>query len=333
MELLQSKNLKLPTLYFITNREEIKELPIGVPFIHGDESVKDHIIRMLEYEILYQKAIKSGYPFDFKKILEENGYKNLKKFDYSNPTYFECVDTKTSTEKVDLSSAEYLGEGEKFAQYIEDAAVYVDITKLKELNIFPVWLENIEKALTVNIHNFAMFNPNMYNKKLDGMYGGMDFTSPDKNLIIIDISGSIPKGVSSTCLALAKNLMESFYADLLITGTISTLYPYEEVSELDINTIYEVNGMDNDQVYFKELLSKDERRYQTAVVFGDNHTPCQIWNGSGTISREEGKKLCKWEITKLVSLHTNSTTEIAGYADWFEPKEVEKVGNWVKYLK
>jgi len=31
MELLKSKRLTIPTVYFITDREKIKEIPIGIP--------------------------------------------------------------------------------------------------------------------------------------------------------------------------------------------------------------------------------------------------------------------------------------------------------------
>ena len=50
----------------------------------------------------------------------------------------------------------------------------------------------------------------MYNKKLEGMYGSLDLVTPDRNLIIIDISGSIPKAVSTTCLILSKKFGRKF---------------------------------------------------------------------------------------------------------------------------
>ena len=51
MELLTSKKFKLPTLYFLTNREEIKELPIGIPFIMGNETDKAYFIQLyLDWE-------------------------------------------------------------------------------------------------------------------------------------------------------------------------------------------------------------------------------------------------------------------------------------------
>lgn len=341
MQLLKSKKLKLPQVFFVTEKEDIKKVPIGVPFIFGSPHIKNTIIRILEYEVLYQAALASGYPFNFKQILKDNGFKDIESFHYSNPIYMDFL-TEGDIGELDDDDFEMLdkfkeldsSEDGMFKKYIKDSAVYVDIQKLKELNVFPVWLDKIEEAISTNIHNFATYNPNMYNKKLDGMYGGLDLSSPNRNLIIIDISGSIPKGVSSTCLALAKNLVETFYADLLITGSISTLYDYNEIHELDIDNIYEINGMNNDAKYFRALtLTGDYKKYKTAIVFGDNHSPCDTWvAGDQRITREQARKECRWEVQKLISFHTFSKTEIAGYADFFSPDEVEKIKDWVKYL-
>jgi hypothetical protein len=345
MKLLKSKKLKLPQLYFISDRALIKDIPIGVPFIFGDPTIEKSIVRILEYEVLYQAALKSGYPFNFKKILNDNGYKDLKGFEYSHPVYMEYstgegfdiesdLDISTKLTKLDRT------EDSMFNKYMKDSAVYVDVTKLKKLNVFPLWLDKIEEAIHTNIHNFATYNANMYNKKLEGMYGGLELASPNKNLIIIDISGSIPKAVSSTCLALAKNLSETFYADILITGSKSTLYPYEQINDLNIHTIYDENQMDNDQAWFKKLVTHDEKSYKTAIVFGDNHSPGYAWRNNFNkdtveISQKDGQELCKWKINKLISFHTSNKKgreHVAGYGTWFTPLETEHIQDWVKYL-
>lgn len=339
MELLRSKKLTLPTVYFITDREEVKDVPIGIPFIYGDSKVKNSMIRLLEYEILYKAAVDSGFPFDFHKILQENGYKRLTKFGVSNPTYIDFSTSETIKDGYKLSEADKVVTGSgMFDSYITDASAYVDIEVLKELNVFPTWLAKIEDAIHTNIHNFAVYNPNMYNKKLDGMYGSIELKPPSKNLIIIDISGSIPRAVSSTCLTLAKNLSETFYADLLITGSKSTLYEYEKISELNVDTIYEENGMDNDQMYFRKLVEGVERSYSTAIVFGDNDHPGRSWSNSfnkrsTSISDKSGQELCKWKVDKLISFHTRGTYYLAGYARWFKPETTERIKGWVKYLK
>jgi hypothetical protein len=56
MKLLKSKKLNLPQVFFITEKSEVKDVPIGVPFIFGDKSSEKYLIRVLEYEILYQEA-------------------------------------------------------------------------------------------------------------------------------------------------------------------------------------------------------------------------------------------------------------------------------------
>lgn len=337
MELLQSKIIKLPKVFFINNKEDIKKLPVGVPFIYGEENIKNNIIRILEYESLYQAALKTGYPFNFKKILEEAGYKDLYEFEYVKTIYLDYVTEKKELLEEDLYHKSLKNNINLLKHFIKDSSAYVDIQKLKLLKVFPIWMDNIEKAINTNIHNFSVYNPNMYNKKLDGMYGGLEMTSPEKNLIIIDISGSIPRGVSSTCLTLAKNLSENFYADLMITGSKTTLYAYEELYKLNVDFIYDENGMDNDQQWFKKLVTSNVKKYKTAIVFGDNHSPCQDWRNifnkrTKRISREDGKKMCKWDIENLISFHTTDNYRIAGYADWFLPKKVEIITDWVKYL-
>ena len=341
MKLLKSKKFEIPELFFITKKEELKKIPIGVPFFFGDESLEENIIRLLEYEILYQAAVKTGYPFNFKKILSDNGYYDIEDFWYSFPIYMELKTEESSLKEIDDYSFKETRKSDNYKNFIKDSAAIVNIEKLKDLNVFPIWLENIENAISTNIHNFATYNDNMYNKKLEGMYGAIDLKSPNRNLIIIDISGSIPKAVSSTCLTLSKNLSEAFYADILITGSKSTLYTYENLHELNIETIYDENGMDNDQVFFKRLITSEEKYYQTVICFGDNHTWRQTWSNTynrntKSISLEDGINMSKWKCNKLINFHTSNkyygTEHIAGYGDCFSHKEVEHIEDWVKYL-
>lgn len=341
MKLLKSEKLELPQVFLITDRAEINELPIGIPFIYSEAKNEKYLIQLLEYEILYQNALKSGYPFNFKQILKDNGYNDLIEWWYNNTTYLEYTTEdeldltyEATEEKHELDIVKFTVE-----DFIKDNSVIVDVEVLKSLNVFPVWLDIIETAIETNIHNFAVFNNNMYNKKLEGMYGSLELTSPKRNLIIIDISGSIPKGVSATCLTLAQNLAESFYADILITGSKSTLYDYSEIHTLNINNLYKENGMDNDQQIFKKLLTNSEKHYETVISFGDNHSPCRAWKNiynkkTKTISRENGKKFCKWKVNKIINFHTTSSTNLTGYCDWFtiEKKDITFISNWIKYL-
>lgn len=335
MHLITSKKgIKLPYVYFISDRDEIKDLPLGIPFIYGAEETEEEVIRILEYEALYQSAVATGLPFNFRKILEDNGFKDLYRFGYQDPPVFY---TEGSEEELE-SGGTVISKTGDFKKFVKDTAAMVNIETIKELKIIPTWVdEDLEGAVKTNITNFLTFNPYMYSKKLDGMYGGIELTCPKRNLIIIDISGSIPKAVSSTCLTLANHLAQTFYSDLLITGSKSTLYNYEEIYKLDVNTIYEENGMDNDQKYFIDLITSEEKQYETVIVFGDNHTFRQRWNneynkGTKEYTVEKGKEMCKWKCKKLICFHTTSSTQIPGYGDCFTPEETKHIQNWVKYF-
>ena len=88
IELLTSKKFKLPTLYFVSDRKEIKDIPIGIPYIVGNEKDKHYFIKLLEYQVLYQKCLESKLPFKWEKILKDNGYNPVYAPD-SHPVYFD----------------------------------------------------------------------------------------------------------------------------------------------------------------------------------------------------------------------------------------------------
>ena len=335
MELITSKKFELPVLYFISDREEIKNIPIGVPFVYGNKRDKSRFRRMLEYEVIWNRAVKSGFPFDFKKLLYDAGFRNVKFHSFCDNIY---VDHK-NTGDYDIDSIDkpekqiYEGKNTSlFEEFVEDCSAYVDMKVLKELKVFPTWLTEVEEAIETNVHNFALYNPYMYNKKLDGMYGAIDMQSPNKNLIVIDISASIPRAVGTTCLMLSKHLVESFYADLMVTGTKTFLFPYEEIKDLDVKGMYNEFGCGNESKMYRALVTGDPKKYTTAIVFGDNHSPCDAWTG-GTIGRDDAKKVCTWSVEKMISLHTCSDTRRAGYGDFFDVKEVTHIKDWVKYIK
>lgn len=328
---LESKKFTLPICYFLTDRKDIKELHIGIPYFVGNEKDEKYLIRLLEYQVLYTRAIKSGLPFDWEKILRDNGYSPIYAYD-GHPIYFDYDVSEEGWEEndrelVDLKTL--VNENDEFKEFLNDCTAIIDMQKIRDLNLFPIMLEKLEDAVLTNIHNFVLYNPNMYNKKLDGMYGSVELVSPDRNAIICDISGSMTKGISVATLLLSKSHAEQFYADLIVTGTITVVYPYEILYTLDVDIIYAEVGRNNEGDIFKKLLS-EHKKYRTVIVFGDNDHP----GGYATkkISDEDGKKFCKWQIEKVISFHKNSNTELAGYARWFNCTNIEYVSDWCKYL-
>lgn len=333
MKLLKSNRLKLPVVYFITDKSQIKEIPFGLPFILGKKEHEKNYIRMLEFEILWQSCVKTGFKLNFSRLLEKHSF-STKRFkhcdDFLDEIHISTFNKEENTSDPDMS---YDTSG-TIHDFIEDTSYYVDIEVLKNLKIFPIWFDDIEQAVRTNITSFLSYNFSAYNKKLEMVCGDVSLVSPKKNLIIIDISSSIPRACSSTTLSLAHFFAETFYADLLITGSRTILYEYERIHELDIETIYKECGMSNEQRDFLKLVTEIERQYDTVICFGDDHHPGHDWAYKDSkITYEDGKKLCKWTVNKIISLHTNDHKSIAGYARWFNCENVQHIENWVKDLK
>ncbi len=342
IKLIQSSRLKLPLVYLVESYNDLKELPVGIPFIRASMAEYNKCVQMMEWEVLWKSCKETGLPFNWEKILRDNGYSTWKygiAESDSGDLYFSssfkdtgAVDDWSEIEASDPYASEYIDA----SKFLNDISYKVEVDVLRDLRLLPTWLDDIEAAVKENVTNAIVYNPSLYTKKLDLPLGGVEYAPAQKNVIIIDISGSIPRGISSTMLVLAKTLSEQFYADLVITGSKSTLYEYGTIDKLEMDEIFTENGQDNDQTYFKKLV-KEPRKYKTALVFGDNHQPGHNWSNSynirnKTISKEDGQKLCKWEIADIMSFHTTDHSELAGYAQWFNTTKITHVEGWVKDL-
>lgn len=338
IKLIQSKRIQLPIVYLIENDEDLKELPFGIPFMRGAMSNYRKFVQVLEWDVLWKAAQESGLPFNWHKILKKHKFKTWT--DAKAYTPFIKKESSLSKEEIEAIKAEGTPDGSvktSTDELLNDASYKVNIELLQDLNLIPSWYSDVEKAISENVTNSIVYNPTLYTKKLDMPLGDFEYGKIEKNVIIIDISGSIPSSVSSTTLVLAKTLSEKFYADLVITGSKTTLYEYNIIDTLDIDSIYTENGTDNDQAWFKKVVS-EPRNYKSAIVFGDNHHPGQRWRNTFNkktkyISDEQGKEICKWKVKEILSFHTHSVDYIAGYARWFDTKKVRKIEGWVKDIK
>ena len=331
MKQFVSTTVDLPVIYMVSNEEDLEKLPLGIPYIYGEEDQYDKVLQYLEWTILLRSAEATGLPFDWKSELSRLGYKDASLS--SSPLAFsgDCGDrgkVKFSTEgEFKLNMEDYLKDG-----------WFVSYDVLTSLKVIPTWLADLEESIRVNVLNSVTYNPTLFNKKLGGFYGASEMTASKRNLGILDFSGSIPTSVVVTTAMLAKTLSRTFFCDILITGSYSKLFKYEELEGIDLMKEAEAIGRDNDQLEFVKLLSED-REYNTVFSFGDDDYPGHTWNNSfnsGTrkISEEEGKKLCQWKVEKVISLHTKQNGSETGYTRWFTPTEgVQHVTDWVRTLK
>jgi hypothetical protein len=329
MQILQSKKMSIPIIYLIENESELNSLPLGIPFIRGDNKYYNDYVKLLEFEILLKSAIKSGLPFNWEKILRENGYRDLYKTVASS---FICQYSEDESKISIDKTLEKVEASKTISNFIEDISYQVDIETLKNLRVIPTWFSStIEEAVKTNILNSIVWNPALYNKKLDNTSGSVTLSTPDRNLIIIDISSSIPKSIAKATLLLAKTMTTQFFADLIITGARSGLFDYTEIDGLDVNQIYTDYGQNNECKDFRAIVSQ-HRQYDNVIVFGDNHTPLDNWGREQSISFKQAYDVCNFRINKIYSFHTTNDYKLAGYAEMFNCSNVEYIKNWVKYL-
>jgi hypothetical protein len=329
MKLIQSKKLNLPIIYLVEDETELKMLPLGIPFIRGSAKDYNDYVLLLEWEVLLRSALATKLPFDWEKILRENGYKNLYKALAHSEQFVYINDDSEITIDDKLNPVQ---KSTTITEFIADISYQVDVECLKNLKVIPTWFsEKIEDAIKSNILNSITWNPSLYNKKLDNITGGISLTTQDRNLIIIDISASIPKSIAKACLLLSKTMSTQFFADLLITGARSGLFDYSEVDGLDIEQVYTDYGQNNESKDFRAILS-ESKNYDNVIVFGDNHTPLSSWGHGRDLSFKQAYNVCKFKVNKIFSFHTTNNTKLAGYAEMFDCKNIEHIPNWVKYL-
>lgn len=320
MKIIKSDRLPLPRVYYVESEDDLKSLPMGIPFIRGNAKDYRKVVRVFEFEFLMKSYLKTGLPFNWNQLLKDNGFKS-----YEIPEASSNGESGIGGDKV-RDENEFTVE-----EFLADTSYVVDLEMLKNLKLLPDFYNITEESIKANIHNSIIFNPTLYNKKLGLPIGSTVINEVKRNCIIIDASSSIPVSIATTNLLLAKTMSLNYYADLLVTGAISILYDYSEIQDLDVDEVYSKIGRNNDQVYFMEIM-KQTKEYNTIIAFGDNHNPCQRWNGNYPLELEEAKSMCKWKVNKLISGHVDSNEKISGYAILFEPFETEILQDWTKYL-
>lgn len=157
--------------------------------------------------------------------------------------------------------------------YIGDMSSYVNIEMLQRLRLMPAFLGNILDCVKLNIGS-GLYWREGYNKRLGIPVGRFNSSGQLPNLIILDVSGSIPRGISATMISLVDTLRTQLSADLIITSSHSRFYPMG--SELPKpQRIRDMFGYGNEASDFFGILAKNicGRHYGHVFSFGDNDCP------------------------------------------------------------
>lgn len=309
---IKSQKVKLPPIYLVETKEDFNELPKGLPYIVGTSKDLPFIRLYLEFQVLFKSAKKTGLPINWLKALVRIGYdvKRIKKYDLRSGGNFWESSTGNSVIPVE--------------EFIEDQYI-VNFDRLADLKVLPKWLDDLRASVEVNIVDEVTFDPTAFNKQLGLNVGSGTIKHNLKNLLILDVSGSIPRAVVKTTVALAKLMSKKFFADIMITSGQTVLIDYDSVPETDIEAQAIKSGTGNEGRMYADII-KQNKIYNTVIAFGDNDNP-QYYINQYNIP-------CNFKIETLYSLHTDRRSdEIVGYARAFNPTTVHKVKDWLETVE
>lgn len=216
---------------------------------------------------------------------------------------------------------EYKTEWERSSidKYIGDMGYYVNIEELQALRILPTFLDDIANAIKLNIMNASWCDG--YNKKLGCNVGHWQGTDQAPNLIILDVSGSIPSGVAGTMISLIDTLRHQANADLIITSGRSVFYPAN--SELpDPDKLSHFIGGCNERKQFYAILRKHilGKHWGNVIVFGDQDAPIdkRLDRYESANDPTQPLELLEYQNTRvdrIMAFHTYAN-KVPGYGLW-----------------
>ena len=217
--------------------------------------------------------------------------------------------------------------------YIGDISSQVDLDVLQKLGLLPKFVGDVADCIRCNLSESMRWTEG-YTKKLGYPLGKMSNQGQLPNLIIIDVSYSIPDGIASTMLALADTLRHKCNAELIITSARSGYYDMSD--ELpDVQTLRSYYGRGNEAREFYAILEKHiaGREFGHVISFGDDDNP-------GCISKWHGIDIPKMEATRIHEVHHYHTWDKdcrTGYARWCSEMcsvDVEHFDtSWAKIMK
>lgn len=345
-------NLEDLNIYYATTKEEAREcIERGVPFIpwRGKPDVlvkillapilrkRFHGIRLPELHAT-ERSIMVVDPRDHEysdevQIDEETEDPRL--VDNEFVVYSEGKErpifTKGRSRKLTEGEIQAMGkQGMEFIEKYAQEKVNVDIEALISLELLPHFVGKIADVVRRNLYGKRWTEG--YNKKRRCPIGNFDAEEEADNLIIVDVSYSIPRGVSATMLTILDYMRLKLRADVIVTGDRSMFWAYG--SELPTpDKLREIVPMGNESADFRRILLEDVKgkRYDNVVSFGDNDCPdfglldpekydIRAARGDRAIQLKQWylDNLSDTEIGDVYHFHTNSTFMPTGYAKWAE---------------
>lgn len=315
---LSRRGVTWPKIVLVGPREKPPE---GIPYLRWDDDSDKILIFRLMLPTLEKKF---GF-FKWRSIYAEmvgKEYTPVKlnydppKEDHGNNSYYESDEGTCDKTLEELAM---------------DTGSSVDMDLLLKMKLVPKFFGELADIIKVNLTNSYQWTDG-YNKKLGICCGYLEEKPRKRSLVILDISSSIPDGLSAGMMTLIKTITDITNADLILTGEISRFYTNEEVLKMDIKKERKEIPRSNESTYFRRILKKNNMDYDVVISFGDSDNPGWI-NLEQKINTKHLYDFFIGEYDVYGCKYTNGT----GYARWVTDNcpsvEVHRCYDWAKLFK
>lgn len=353
LQRININGINLPRLYIAENAEDIHVAQVnGIPYVKWTQG-QDALIRQLLRPTLQRMFPHIrwddvlGYtrnPFKTDIVVYDNDESCVHDIDgKSNHDVSHEDDDGNLTETADIANNERIFDGGinddipvhklDIEDYVGDMSSYINLEVLQRLQLMPAFIGDILDCVKLNIGSGMRWREG-YNKRLGMTVGNFDSKGQLPNLIILDVSASIPRGISATMISLIDTLRTQLSADLIITALSSRFYPNGSVlpSPQEIRDIF---GYGNESQQFFEILEHHiaGKKYGHVFSFGDNDSPNYAWLGYA--QRYDMSSLIGTSVEYVHHYHTRAKVK-TGYAKWChmlanKPK-TEYCTDWCKVI-
>lgn len=306
-----------PAIYRVGRNDE--DPPVGISYI-----IAERVDFALVFRLMIPTLEKQHEYFDWPRIYTELTGENYRE----QRVYHQLEISGTGTSHHSSSTGR---ERVTLEQLAADNATYVDLDMLADLGMIPTFMTDIRDAITVNVTNSYQWNDG-YDKKRGVCSGFLTEMPKARSLVILDISSSIPDGVSAGMMTLIKTITNIVNADLILTGGRSYFYTCEEVRNMDIKEERARIPRNNESCMFHEILRSNDMNYENVITFGDSDNP-------GTIELEQSLDIKRWYsfFTMERDTYGAEAKTGAGYGRWVKENcpTVQVIHNtsWAKFFK
>lgn len=315
---LSCKGVSWPKIVLVGPRERPPE---GIPYLRWDEGLDNLLIFRLMIPMLEKKFGFFRWRVVFADLTGEK-YEPVKlsykvpNEDRGNNSYDESVEGICDKTLTELAM---------------DTGSSVDMDLLLKMKLVPKFFGELADIIKVNLTNSYQWTDG-YNKKLGICCGYLEERPMKRSLVILDISSSIPDGLSAGMMTLIKTITDITNADLILTGGISKFYTNEEVLKMDIEDERRSIPRSNESFCFRKILKEQNMDYDVVISFGDSDNP-------GVIRLDQKintKHLYDFFIGKW-DVYGTSYIEGTGYARWVTENkpnvQIHRCYDWARLFR